>query len=195
MGQNTSQVSIANQALGWLGLDPVTSLDDPSKAAALCKENLPPLRDVILESTDWTFAQKRVSLAPTTVTVAWGFSYAFLLPSDCLRVAYITDSPDEYESMPLDPWVKEGQHILCNAQTIYIRYTYRNEDPKMWSEGFSQALAARLASDIAIPATNSKEHMSLMFDLFGQKLKSAQQNDGRQGRRQRIVSNDLKRVR
>lgn len=192
MGQNTSEVSIANQALGWLGLDPIISLDDPSKAAALCKVNFPPLRDVILEATDWTFAQARATLAPTTVIIPWGYTYSFLLPADCLRVAYVTDSPDIYEARPLDQWVREGQHILCNAGTIFIRYTRREVDPKVWSEGFSQALAARLASDIAIPATNSKEHMSLMFDLFQKKLSDAVANDGRQGRRQKVLSNDLK---
>jgi hypothetical protein len=196
MGQNTSEVSVANQALGWLGLDRIISLGDNTKTAALCKDNLPPLRDVILEATDWSFAQRRVTLSPTTLIVPWGYSYSFLLPADCLRVAYVTANPDEYESQPLEPWVKEGQHILCNATTIHIRYTYRAEDPKVWSEGFTQALAARLASDIAIPATNSKEHMKLMSDLFWQKLRDAVQNDGRQaGTRQTIRSNELKRVR
>jgi hypothetical protein len=195
MGQNTSEVSVANQALGWLGLDRIISLDDATKPAALCKDNLPPLRDALLEACDWTFAQHRVTLSPSTAIVPWGYTYAFNLPADCLRVAYVTDSPDPAESMPLDPWVKEGNKILCNSTTIHIRYTRRDDDPKSWSEGFSQALAARLASDIAIPATNSKEHMKLMFDLYKVKLQEAVQNDGRQGRRQRIISNDLKQVR
>jgi hypothetical protein len=195
MGQNTSEVSVANQALGWLGLDRLISLDDPSKAAALCKDNLPSLRDAILEGSDWSFAQKRATLAPSTDTVAWGYAYSVPLPADCLRVSYVTDSPDEYEMKPLEPWVKEGHAILCNATTVYIRYTRREDDPKKWSEGFSQALAARLASDIAIPATNSKEHMQLMFSLYEKKLAEAITNDGRQGRRQRVQSNDLKRVR
>jgi hypothetical protein len=195
MGQNTSEVSVANQALGWLGLDRIISLDDNTKTAALCKDNLPPLRDAILEGCDWTFAQKRAVLSPSNTPAIWGYSYSFPLPADCLRVNYATDSPDDLESMPLDPWVKEARSILCNASILYIRYTRREDDPKVWSEGFSQALASRLASDIAIPATNSKEHMKLMFDLYKQKLQEAVQNDGRQGRRQRIISNDLKQVR
>lgn len=195
MGQNTSEVSIANQALGWLGLDKIISLDDQTKSAALCKDNFAPLRDAILEAADWTFAQARVALAPLTTIPAWGLSYAFLLPSDCLRVNYVTASPDPYEGAPLDPWVREGQNILCNATTIYIRYTRRVTDPKVWSEGFCQTLASRLASDIAIAATNSKEHMQLMWSMYKDKLDEAINSEGRQGRRQRIISNDLKRVR
>jgi hypothetical protein len=195
MGENTSEVSVANQALGWLGLDPIISLDDPSKSAQLCKTNLPPLRDAVLEGVEWTFAQQRATMAPETTIPIWGYAQRFLLPAGCLKVNYVTDSPDIYESMPLDPWVKEGQYILCNATTIYIRYTERITDPKVWSEGFSQALASRLASDIAIPATNSQSHMKLMWDLYGVKLAEATQNDGRQGRRQFIRSNDLKNAR
>lgn len=195
MGQNTSEVSVANQALGWLGLDRIISLDDLSKTAALCKDNLPQLRDALLEGSEWSFAQKRAVLAPSTDVPFWGYAYSVPLPADCLRVIYATDSPDQYESMPLEPWVKEGNSILCNATKVYIRYTRREEDPKKWSEGFSQALAARLASDIAIPATNSKEHMQLMFSLYEKKLAEAINNDGRQGRKQRMQSNDLKKVR
>jgi hypothetical protein len=195
MGENTSEVSVANQALGWLGLDPIISLDDPSKAAQLCKTNLAPLRDAVLEGVEWTFAQRRATLAPSTGVPVWGYAHRFLMPSGCLKVNYVTETPDVYESYPIDPWAKETNYILCNSTLIYIRYTGRITDPKVWSECFSQALAARLASDIAIPATNSQSHMKLMWDLYGVKLAEAAQNDGRQGRRQFIRSNDLKNAR
>jgi hypothetical protein len=196
MGQNTSEVSVANQALGWLGLDSIISLDDNTKSAALCKLNLPPLRDVILEGSDWSFAQKRWECVAIVDAPVWGYSYQLMLPPDCLRICYVTAHPDEYESMPLEPWVREGNLILCNTDRAYIRYTGREEDPKKWTEGFAQALASRLASDIAIPATNSQQHMQLMYKLYQDKLREAVANDGRQaGRRQRIISNDLKQVR
>ncbi len=195
MGQYTSEVSVANLALGWLRLDPIISLDDPTNSAALCKQNLAPLRDALLESSDWTFAQKRAELAPSAIVPAWGYAYQFEIPIDCLRLGYVTDSPDQYESTPMQQWVKEGRYILTNSSSCFIRYSSSVEDPKVWSEGFSQALAARLAIDICMPLTSSATFMQSMQALFAEKLETAKTDDMRQGTAQRIRSNDLKRVR
>jgi hypothetical protein len=195
MGQFTSEVSVANLALGWLGLDPIISLDDPTNSAALCKQNLAPLRDALLESSDWTFAQKRAELAPSASVPPWGYAYQFEIPIDCLRICYVTDSPDIYESMPMQQWVKEGRCILTNSASCFIRYSSSIEDPKMWSEGFGQSLAARLAIDICMPTTDSTTFMQAMQALFAEKLETAKTNDTRQGTQQRIISNALTRVR
>jgi len=195
MGQQTSEVSICNQALGWLGLDPIISLSDPSKSAQLCLANFAPLRDSLLEAVDWTFAQKRAELAQSAAAPIWGYSARFDLPIDCLRIGYATASPDIYESQPLSQWVKEGRSILTNESAVFIRYTAQVTDPKEWSEGFSQALAARLASDIAMAATESRGHMETMFQLYETKLAQAKTDDGRQGTSQKVKANDLKRVR
>ena len=195
MGQNTTEVSIANLALGWLGLNPIVSLDDKSIAAALCKANLPSVRDALLEESDWTFAQRRATLAASTDTPDWGYTYRYDLPVDCLRVAYATANPDPAESMQISQWVVENRAILCNEAIVYIRYTAREIDPKRWTEGFSQAVAARLASDIAVAATNSIGNMKTMYELYQTKMDAAIANDARQGRRQLVKSNDLKNVR
>lgn len=195
MGQTTSEVSICNQALGWLGLDPIISLDDPVNTAALCKANFAPLRDALMESTDWTFAQKRIELPKSAAIPAWGYAGQFELPADCLRINYVTDSPDIYESMPMDPWVREGSYILTQSSSCFMRYTAVSTDPKQWSEGFAQALAARLAAEIAMAATDSATHMGIMQEKYTMLVAIAKQDDGRQGTAQIIRSNDLKRVR
>jgi len=195
MGQFTTEVSIANLALGWLGLDPLVSLDDDSNSAALCKVNLPGCRDFVLEGSDWTFAQKRAVLTPSTAAPAWGYTYAYPLPVDCLRVAYATANPDAGETQQLSQWVVENRMILCNEAALYIRYTARIVDTTRWSEGFSQACAQLLASNIAVAATNSSGNMQLMFQLYQTKKDEAIASDQRQGRRQLIKSNDLKNAR
>jgi len=195
MGQQTTEVSIANLALGWLGLDPIISLDDPSNAAALCKQNLGPLRDALLEGSDWTFAQRRVELAASAAIPAWGYARQFEVPIDCLRVCYVTDSPDIAESRPMAQWVKEGRYILTNSETCFIRYSASVTDSKQWSQGFAQALAARLAADIAMPVTDSGTVMQAMQALAEDKLSYAKSGDMRQGSAQRIRSTDLIRVR
>jgi hypothetical protein len=44
------------------------------------------VRDSLFRSHPWNCLQKRVALAADTATPAWGFSYQFTLPADCLRL-------------------------------------------------------------------------------------------------------------
>ena len=56
MSQNNqpavSEVSISNQALGWLGANPITSLDENGAAAALCRNNYDHCRDGLLTGSE-----------------------------------------------------------------------------------------------------------------------------------------------
>jgi hypothetical protein len=97
--------------------------------------------------------------------------------------------------MPMQQWVREGNDILTNSSACYLRYTAASADPKIWSEGFAQTLAARLAADIAMAITDSATHMAAMQQMYGERLSTARSDDGRQGTAQKIIANDLKQVR
>ena len=60
----TSPVQICNISIGWLGGTLITSLDDGTNEANLCKATYEPSRDQVLEERNWTFATKRTSLNP-----------------------------------------------------------------------------------------------------------------------------------
>ena len=72
--------------------------------------------EVILNSTI-----KRQQLAQDTATPAYGFSYQFTLPSDCLRLLGI----DAYNS---DHKVGKKK-ILCNESAIKISFISQVTDP------------------------------------------------------------------
>ena len=81
-----SVVQICNSALNQLGAASITALTDNSKNARLCNERYTVVRDAVFRSHPWNSLIKRQQLAQTTNTPAYGFSYEFALPSDCLRV-------------------------------------------------------------------------------------------------------------
>ena len=51
-----SEVDLCNNALGQLGEDSITSLDDNSKKARLCKRFYPDARDTVLRAYPWRCA-------------------------------------------------------------------------------------------------------------------------------------------
>lgn len=161
----SSVVDICNLALSWLGEKPIISLDDESDAAALCKANYAPLRDAVLESAEWTFALTRARLVPIVDNnPVWAdFSGArFQIPGEIIRVIGV------YPRVDMELWSalkyeQEDRLIIIRttlragegAEAIFIRGILRVTDPVKFTPSFEQALAERLAWEMAIPITNS----------------------------------------
>ena len=193
---NGSEVSICNQAISWLGGNLLLSLADNTTEGRLCAANYAILRDAVLEAAPWTFAQRRVVLTPLAAIPAWGYSTQFLLPGDVLHVEYCGRSGRWEEDDSIDDWQKEqsqdGQNVIvCNQSIVYARYTQRVTDVKLMSTLFTQALAARLAMDLATPITNSRSMLQSMAEMFAGKMREAAAQDGKQGRMRRITGNIL----
>ncbi len=177
-----SEVSICNQALSWLGANLITSLDDDSIEASLCKTNYAALRDAVMEDVPWTFATLRAMLTPETETPAYGYAQQFLIPSRFLRILEVRTNANQANGATVFDFRVEGDKILCNAKVIYVKVIQQITAPEKFSSSFVQALAARIATDIALPVTNSVDMMKTMFSLYQQKLSDAATLDGMQGK-------------
>ena len=148
-----SLTEVANLALALIGEDRVSALTtDTSKPARLCNEFLPQVRDRLLSEHPWNFARRRSANLPASATnPAWGWSYAYPVPSDCIRVLGISAAD------PHEPWEREGGSVLCNLSApISIRYIARITDSGAWSPLFVDLVAATLAERLAIPLVASQ---------------------------------------
>jgi len=191
-----STVKICNLGLGWLGAKLITSLEDDSTEAILCRNNFDLLRDTVLEARAWTFASKRNTL-PVVVSSkppeeVFGYSSRFKLPSDNIRVLKAGSIPSFLDRLQ---WVKEGDEILANTGKLYINYTSRVTEPTKFSASFCQTLAARIAADLCIALTENPKLQEAMWQLYMSKLTDAAASDGTQGRQERIRSDALIRPR
>jgi len=188
-----SQVSICNQALGWIGGNLITSIDDGSKEANLCKANYDDLRDAVLEERNWTFATRRQALTPLAQDPPFGYAKQFTLPADLIRLigAYRPGMEDREQAM----YVREENRLLTDEPRLNIVYIARIKDANRFSAGFVQCFAARLASDLAIPIAESRSLQETMWALYEAKLESAGTNDGMQGRFEQKQANRLVRSR
>lgn len=92
-------VDIANLALGLLGIsNGITSLDPPDKTeqAKAAAFHLPKIRDWLLQSAPWNFADTYIALAadasnvPGTQFAYPGWRYAYQYPNDCLQPVAIS---------------------------------------------------------------------------------------------------------
>ena len=179
-----SDVAICNQALGWLGANLITSFDDNTKEANLCLTNYCLIRDAVLEVADWSFAIKRVELSALAEAEP-GYGQAYQLPVDCIRVILASPNTD-FSTTSEMMWELEDRKVLTNEGTVFIRYVAKIADPVRYSPGFINALAYRLASEIAVPLTRRLNVQNQMFGLYEKRVGEAMGMDGKQGRTRRI---------
>jgi len=85
----TRLIDICNIALSFVGdAGQITSLDDGSEQAALCKKFLPEARDSLLQMRQWGFALRRrqlVSIQRPEMTAYQHFNSCYVMPEEALN--------------------------------------------------------------------------------------------------------------
>ena len=158
----TAIVDIYNMAVMEVGHS--TAITDPNEntnAANLCRTFYPMCRDMVLESINWKFATKRVtlSLLPGKQT-NWEYAYAY--PADGLFIQAIVrpgmrKPPKEHE-VPFEIGNMDGARvILTDMPQAEAIYTVRVENPNLFTQLFTSALVYQLASKVAAPLTGKAE--------------------------------------
>ncbi len=168
-----SVVDICNGALNQLGASTILSLTEDSKNARLCNARYTQVRDSLFRSHPWNCLQKRIQLAADTTAPAWGFTSAYTLPADCLRLLRILDYDSNHKV--------EGRKILTNNSSMKILYVARIEDPNEYDELLRETISAALAADIAYAVTSSNPVSLNMYNLYQTKLKDARFVDATEG--------------
>ena len=168
-----SVVEICNVSLNQLGATTILSLTEDSKNARLCNQRYSQVRDAVFRSHPWNCLQKRVELAADTDAPAWGFSFAYTLPADCLRLLRILDYDSNYKV--------EGRKILSNTSSMKILYIGRITDPNEYDESLRETLSAALGADIAFAVTSNNQTATNMYNLFQDKLREARFVDATEG--------------
>jgi hypothetical protein len=183
-----SVVSIVNQALSLLAVDPIISLSDDTKQANVASRIYAGVRDHVLDERAWTFATGRAVLTPEGTTPAFGFSHQFSIPTTWLRILSVTDILPVLgsgEFTRIFEWRREGDFILGDAEKIYVSYTEVVTDTSKMSSSFKDCLAYRLAADMAIPLRESRALMIDYQTIYSDKLIKASSVDAAQGSRER----------
>jgi hypothetical protein len=146
----------AARATGEAGSDKIEAAKaqlDTALDQALAKDGLPrPARlpehavetsaRELLEQGYWRHSLKTVAPA-TTTSPPLGYSQAFTLPADFLRIYDVTVESSG-KLRPID-WIVEGTKLSAKAAAVRLRYVSTDFlAPATWTEGFAQAIDGML---------------------------------------------------
>lgn len=178
-----ADIGICNLALARLGVQAVQSLDDPSQEARACARLYPQARDALLRMHPWNFASKRRALTLLSAAPAFEWAYAYAYPSDCLEARAIW-RPEGFAGRARFV-VETGEDllskvILTDEPDAKLLYTAAVSDSRMFDAGFADALAWRLAAELAQPLAASDSKQKAMLAMFQDSLARSMVSDARE---------------
>lgn len=160
-----SIVSICNLALGNLGKDSISDIDEATTEARMCRRFYSPALEALLAVHPWRFAEGRAILAEVENDRPNEWGYAYNKPVDCIAVRSIeqvTTSagyiPYLEEGSPSVSWAYDyqGGRVYCNLSPVSLVYTKSVSDPSIFPPLFVDALSWHLSARLAVPLTRDQ---------------------------------------
>ena len=185
-----STVDICNSALNLLGASTISALTDDSKNARLCNQRYEPVRNRVFRAHAWNCLHKRVQLAQNTTAPVVEYSYAYALPSDCLRVLKIHTGTNDSINSEID-YKLEGRNIVTNEGTVYLVYIALITDPNEYDTYLQESISHQLAADLAYAITNNATLANNYMTRVDERLREARFIDATENSLGTIESNEF----
>lgn len=181
MVTTVTQLDIANMALSLLGQEPLLSYEKDSRNGRAIRLFFEPSRVGVLEDSYWSFATKRVILAPELAAPAFGWTYQFILPDDFLKEQFVLDG-----DCGILYRIESGK-LLTNSAQPRLVYTWNQTDYSRYSAKFIELMAYKLAAKCAYQATNSRSEEQALFSAYSELLIETMSNDSIGNGEERVI--------
>jgi hypothetical protein len=185
-----STVDICNSALNLLGASTISALTDDSKNARLCNQRYEPIRNRVFRAHAWNCLHKRVQLAQNSTAPVVEYTYAYALPSDCLRVLKIHNGTTDSIASSMD-YKLEGRNIVTDEGTIYLIYIALITDPNEYDSYLQESISHQLAADIAYAVTNNATLAKNYMERADERLREARFIDATENALGTVESNEF----
>lgn len=167
-------IRVWNRALGLARADAVQSPTEDTTSARACRRFWDDSRDAVLRAYPWNTAARRVHLPALTAAPPFGYRFRYRLPDDCLAVRELWGVRE--------PWAVEGREIVTDAAApLPLVYTARLDDPALFDALLMDAVASRLAFDMAPMLTENATLAEALWGRYQQLLKEARGIDAAEG--------------
>ena len=177
------ELNIINAGLVMLGELPIASLSDNRKAARLATLRYPQARDAVLRAHPWNSATKRHTESATVLPApAFGWTNAFALPADFLRLIRMKDHSQDY--------VLEDGRILSNDSSVSFLYIAQLTNVLAMDALLRETIAIRFAADTALALTKSGRLADLLWTRYLAKLAEARSISAQENPTQELIADE-----
>ena len=185
-----SVVDMCNSALNLLGASTISALTDDSKNARLCNQRYDSVRNRVFRSHAWNCLHKRLQLAQNSTAPVIEYTYAYALPSDCLRVLKVHNGTTDSIKSAID-YKLEGRNIVTDEGTIYLIYVALDTDPNNYDTYLQESISHQLAADLCYAITNNASLANNYMSRADERLREARFIDATENSLDTVESNEF----
>tara|TARA_R110002096_G_scaffold58166_2_gene146820 strand:- start:1351 stop:1941 length:591 start_codon:yes stop_codon:yes gene_type:complete len=179
-----SEVQIAKLALQHIGdrFD-ISDLTESTPEAEQVNLIFVDTRDALLRQHPWNFAKKYATPAALTATVPGNWDYAYIYPTDAVRVLGVIDPLETGVAIKFEVARNENNAkvILTDQVDAEFYYTAKITDSTQFDPEFTMALSYKLAAKLAMPLTGERAIAGDMDTLATNTINSAWETDSNEG--------------
>jgi hypothetical protein len=180
MVAGTTSASIVNRALAEIaGQYSVTGTNptfDGSAAGNAAGTLYNGAVNLLLRQSDYEFSRTTVALTPLVVATPLNWTYAFLYPTDCLKIRQVfpTIATPDYDPQPILWDVAtvaisgfQNRAIYTNIAPASLVYTTSSVTENEWDSMFEEAMVRYLASELAMAIGGRPDFSKEMLGVAG----------------------------
>lgn len=167
-----SRVSIYNRAVAIARQGKtISSHDEESNLARLCRQHYDDARREALGSFDWPFGTRVIEATKVDVEPQNGYKNLYAIPNDNIVIlgCYASFQLEKLKlSLPMPEVIlaEDGkQYLASDLDSLVIKYVRDNEDYPMWNPAFCEyvahCLAMRIAESLDLASSKIAEIMQL----------------------------------
>lgn len=190
-----TNLEVANSALYDINVDPLTSFDDPSKAARVIKAKFQGVLDEVMSTNNWNCNRAITLMNYAQADNLFGWQYAYTIPNDCLYVRAVVPldsltalTPEtvkrftEYSMNQTTSqlYMKKGKLIYANEPYMLLVYSKTVKDCSELPAYIAKAVSKCLASEIAYALTQDRQIRADQIGLYDAALRSARAANARE---------------
>jgi len=170
----SSKIEIINFALTLLGLSQTTSPNEDNTASVAMNSIYDTTLYSMLTLHKWGFSVRRKKLeASTSFEPEWGYTYSYPLPADCIKLIQVGDK----RNIPGIEYYVEDRNIITDASDILILYSTKDINIQHASPLFTEAFAAKLATNLSTRLPGRTSVTQVVASLFASSLALAIQSE------------------
>lgn len=175
-----SDIDMASNALVLIGDDPISALSEDVAAANLYSNTY----EHVLSEHPWSFALKEQYLSRLTATPdrETGYSYAFQMPTDCIRLWAI---------MPSSNYRIVGDLLYSNTSKLLARYVYKVDETQLPAH-VVKCVEYKLASEFSMSVAEDEQKMQIFHRMYIDSLGQAMAKDSMQHPYEGIKRNPIR---
>lgn len=195
-----TKLQVWNWALRRIGERTLQSELEDNATADLMREIYDLNRRSLLRSYPWSFCQNTAQLTEISEEPP-DYLYTYAKPSDALFITKVIAQNDDvvaswdYDRLRwignTDEWeVRRDDKVYSNIPGLIVKYTVDIDDESLFDDIFADALAWRLAQEIAMPITRMPELQTNAANGYIQTMQMARGMDGAQSSTDLAIARD-----